>query len=505
MLSALEKANIYLKAKKCHVAMEELVYLGHLVGHVCISQQDDKGRWYAIGYDSRATTAAESKWSIPELECLTLIWATKKHRHLVDGSTFEVQAMRMTIKYVKGNKNPADAMTRLRDDAGRYFWPGMKEDVRAWVAACEVCSATNSGVSRAAGHLQHVMVEQQPAFTISADFTPTKTADGLSHVLTVVDLDTRFAWAHPCHGENSEELVSFLDYTFRFGVGCPRRMISDNGSAFTCAKTQDYLKGVGIKHDTSTPGHPQSNGTAERFNRTITDKLRAGAHDAVLRQQFTSAGAMGRTTWPALLRAICYAYNTTEHPATGYSPYFLMFGRDPPSTLEGRLRPEHTNGVTVDEFVAARDEALHEARKRKIAIESAFREGMKRYYDGGRYEPGIGVGDVVWKARDATLRHLKVHTNEVKMEPLWDGPFTVAKWRANVVQLRDVEGVCDGKYYNITRIRKEPSASATAADRVMSYKATDPPTAGAGGAEPSPMADARVVQAFADGATGHHR
>lgn len=33
--------------------------------------------------------------------------------------------------------------------------------------------------------------------------------------------------------------------------------------------------------------------------------------------------------WPDHLAQVVFAYNTTEHHSTGYSPYVLMFGQEP--------------------------------------------------------------------------------------------------------------------------------------------------------------------------------
>ena len=33
--------------------------------------------------------------------------------------------------------------------------------------------------------------------------------------------------------------------------------------------------------------------------------------------------------WPRYLQELVFAYNSTPHAATGFSPYFLMFGQEP--------------------------------------------------------------------------------------------------------------------------------------------------------------------------------
>ena len=64
-----------------------------------------------------------------------------------------------------------------------------------------------------------------------------------------------------------------------------------------------------------TPYHPQSDGLVKRYNRTMLNMLATCTQDHP-------------ATWEDHLRGVCMAYNTSMHPTTGYSPFFLMFGRD---------------------------------------------------------------------------------------------------------------------------------------------------------------------------------
>ena len=52
----------------------------------------------------------------------------------------------------------------------------------------------------------------------------------------------------------------------------------------------------------------------ERFNRTLLDMLA------------TTIGNL-QADWQHHIRKLCLAYNSSIHSTTGFSPFFLMFGR----------------------------------------------------------------------------------------------------------------------------------------------------------------------------------
>lgn len=58
------------------------------------------------------------------------------------------------------------------------------------------------------------------------------------------------------------------------------------------------------------------NGITERFNRTLVSML-------------GTLGPEQKHNWKKYIYTLVHAYNSTIHDSTGYSPYFLMFGRDP--------------------------------------------------------------------------------------------------------------------------------------------------------------------------------
>ena len=99
---------------------------------------------------------------------------------------------------------------------------------------------------------------------------------------------------------------------FRFSL--PEQLHSDQGRLFKSLLISEMCKLLQIHKSRTTPYHPQGDGLVERFNRTLLDMLSTNIKDH-------------QGTWEDHIRAVCMAYNTSVQPTTGFTPFYLMFGR----------------------------------------------------------------------------------------------------------------------------------------------------------------------------------
>ena len=77
--------------------------------------------------------------------------------------------------------------------------------------------------------------------------------------------------------------------------------------------------------------HPQTNGHCECFNATLIDML------GMLSEK-------PKSTWREQVPTVVHAYNCARNNVTDFNPYYLMFGRKPPLSIDIFF------GTNTDEF-----------------------------------------------------------------------------------------------------------------------------------------------------------
>ncbi|CAB4003252.1 Transposon Ty3-G Gag-Pol poly [Paramuricea clavata] len=92
--------------------------------------------------------------------------------------------------------------------------------------------------------------------------------------LVVVDAYSKYLEIVPMSNATSTTTITALRHIFS-NFGLPEHIVSDNGSQFTSEEFQKFLNDNNIQHTTTAPGHPATNGLAERQPRIRLSALRA--------------------------------------------------------------------------------------------------------------------------------------------------------------------------------------------------------------------------------------
>ena len=277
-----------------------------------------------------------------------------QRRVLIGGSEYHQLVLpqvlrRQILKMVHDDMGHHSSEKTLANLRKRVFWPGMTSDTVLYCAQCERCVTAKMGkkLHTKMGRL----VASQPLEVLAIDFTVLEPAQGYENVLVCTDVFSKFTQAFPTRDQTAKTVAKTLvkEWFVRFGV--PIRIHSDQGRNFESDLVKELCNMYQIQKSRTTPYHPQGNGQCERFNRTLHDRLRTLAPKQ-------------KRMWPTHLPEVVYAYNTSEHSTTGFSPHFLFFGREavlPVDVFLGRVDQDESSDRPISEFVADHYQRLSEA------------------------------------------------------------------------------------------------------------------------------------------------
>ena len=148
--------------------------------------------------------------------------------------------------------------------------------------------------------------------------------------LVIVDAHSRWLEIERMTTTISAKTIKTLQNLFaRYGV--PAQLVSDNGPQLTSEEFQQFLKRNGIKHITSAPYHPATNG----FKNTMKSETEVKSLNIKLAR-------------------FLLAYRNTPHSTTGEPPSQLFLGRRLRTRLE-LLKPDlsiKVNNRQIDQSVA---------------------------------------------------------------------------------------------------------------------------------------------------------
>ena len=210
-----------------------------------------------------------------------------------------------------GHQGILRTLSLLRE---RFYWPGMQEEATQHILKCSRCLRRKAPPQVAP--LQPILVTQ-PLELVHMDYLSLEPSKGnIENVLVITDHFTRYALAYPSKTQTAQATARILWDNFICHYGFPEKFISDQGRNFESDLIKELCKIAGVKKVHTTPYHPQGNEQCERFNSTLCNMLGTLSEEE-------------KSDWKSYLGCMTHAYNCTKHASTTYSPYYLMFGRQP--------------------------------------------------------------------------------------------------------------------------------------------------------------------------------
>ncbi|RXN14231.1 Retrovirus-related Pol polyprotein from transposon 297 [Labeo rohita] len=313
-------------------------------------------------------------------------------------------------------------MQSLHDDSGhlgverttelirdRFYWPRVTLDIEEYIKNCGPC-ITRKTLPQKSAPLSHI-TSNGPLDLVCIDFLSLEPdSKGIANVLVITDHFTRYAQAFPTRDQRAVTVAKVLVEKFFVHYGLPSRIHSDQGRDFECRLIRELLGMLGIRKSRTTPYHPQGDPQPERFNRTLLSML-------------GTLNPAHKSKWSQYISQLVHAYNCTKNEATGYSPYYLLFGREArlPIDVCFGTSPDGERGVNHLQYVERMKTELQHAYQLAAETSLKVHQRNKRLYDQRVKSQTLTAGDRV------LIRNL-ARTGKHKLQDRWNSlPYVVVE------------------------------------------------------------------------------
>ena len=160
-------------------------------------------------------------------------------------------------------------MTRMKALARMFvWWPGIDKDIENSVVSCPNCQENQS--TPPVAPMYPWKWPTRPWSRLHLDFAGPFLG---KMYLVLIDAHSKWIEAYPTNSATSTVVIELLRTSFaQFGI--PETIVTDNGPCFVSEEIEMYFQMNGIKHITSAPYHPASNGLAERAVQVLKKGLK---------------------------------------------------------------------------------------------------------------------------------------------------------------------------------------------------------------------------------------
>ena len=283
------------------------------------------------------------------------------------------------------------------------WWPEMDHQIEEVAKRCTGCQLVQNAPAPVTLHPWEW--PSSPWQRVHVDF-----AGPFLDTMFLVAVDAHSKWPEvvPMSTTTADKTITTLRTIFARN-GLPEQICSDNGPQFTSEEFKAFLKSNGVKHYTSAPYHPSTNGLAERFVQTLKKGLKAMKDDPAKIQHKVDR--------------LLLAYRNAPHTTTGQPPAVLMLNRRLRSKID-LLKPNVRRDVENKQYQQVHDHAGKDTRQFHIGqpvLARAYRSDVK-------WQPATVCdrqGPLTYQVKVGE-RTIRRHTDQLLQRPHHDTPQTAA-------------------------------------------------------------------------------
>ena len=294
-----------------------------------------------------------------------------------------------------------------------FWWPTMFSEIRNAVNSCPVCQLAKTPVNKKAP-LQSLPIPAGPNQRVHMDLMgELRSDDEFKYILVVTDAYTKYAIVTPITDKSAATVAKAFFESWIAQFSCPKLIVSDQGKEFVNKTMEEMNKRLKIGHNRTSSYHPESNSSAESFNRSIIKFMQCALENETLK-------------WSEWVKTLQISYNTTVHRTTKCTPFALTHAFLPTLPFFDLQRPRVYYGDNLGAETATRlNKSFMWAKKNS---EEAIAE-QERYYNLKTKTCNYKIGDQVMVRNKG---YITSRIENTKMQYNWDGPYKIISQTAEL-------------------------------------------------------------------------
>jgi len=284
-----------------------------------------------------------------------------------------------------------------------HNWKGMRKQIKKYIRECATCQMNKTSNRTAREPMMITTTASRPFEKIYMDIVGplTKSYNGNVFILTLQDDLTKFAWAAPMPNHEANTVAKYFVTQFVCLHGLPQSLVTDCGTEFLSKVFKEVCHLLKIKQTSTSPYHPQSNGSLERSHRTLAEYLRSFANK-------------DPQNWDTHVPFAMFCHNSTTHTSTKYQPYQLVYGY--PITVPNSFMKNTEPQYNYDDYYFELKKNMQEAQAQAKTHLYDSKQKSKDRYDQKNSPLTISIGDKVLVQEKAS---------KGKLAPKWLGPYPI--------------------------------------------------------------------------------
>lgn len=162
-------------------------------------------------------------------------------------------------------------------------------------------------------------------------------SDGYKYIFTAICPFTKFVVTAPIRNKEAATVAKCVMDLIICKWGLCFEILTDQGPEFEADLSKELYRALGINKIRSSGYRPQTSGAIEVYHKVMSSLLAKHVSES-------------QRDWSRWLSYTTFCYNATVHSSTGFSPFFLMTGRQPLWNVDFVLDSYECTANTVPQY-----------------------------------------------------------------------------------------------------------------------------------------------------------